>query len=223
MKIKTYEDMELTTVSQTILPQEVISMGLHTCIKKDTPDFCYLTEDQGMYLIEAGHMSPLEHASMSIYVKGISRSLLAQVTRHRTFKFTASSQRYQDYSDYEMVISNSVKQSEGFEYSFYKVQLEESMSAYKYAIEQGTPKGEARQLLPNAMAVNLLITADARNMVNFFRQRMCARCSEEMQIFANKWYAIALKWLPEVFKFVGPPCFMEGDCNQGKMKSRDCK
>jgi len=217
MIFKTYSEMQVEVLTQTPNPRGIVSTGLQTCMKKDITNN-KVTGDQCQYLISAGHQSPLEHVSMTIYVKGISRSLLAQITRHRTFKFTASSQHYQNYSDYEMVISSDYIYDDEFEKC-----LMTSLSAYARAIDRGILREEARQLLPNAMAVNLMITADARNMINFFRQRRCLRNVEEMVIFADTWWKKAVQWFPELFMEVGAPCYMTGKCTQGKMKAEICK
>ncbi|MDE6211323.1 MAG: FAD-dependent thymidylate synthase, partial [Clostridia bacterium] len=41
-----------------------------------------------------GHASPFEHASFTFGIEGVSRSLLAQITRHRIASFSVKSQRY---------------------------------------------------------------------------------------------------------------------------------
>ena len=45
-------------------------------------------------LTEIGHESPVEHASFTFGIEGVSRSLLAQLTRHRMASFSVQSQRY---------------------------------------------------------------------------------------------------------------------------------
>ena len=42
----------------------------------------------------SGHTSVLEHASFTFGIDGVSRSLLAQITRHRIASFSVQSQRY---------------------------------------------------------------------------------------------------------------------------------
>ena len=45
-------------------------------------------------LSEIGHESPIEHASFTFGIEGVSRSLLAQITRHRIASYSVKSQRY---------------------------------------------------------------------------------------------------------------------------------
>ena len=45
-------------------------------------------------LSEIGHESPIEHATFTFGIEGVSRALLAQITRHRIASFSVQSQRY---------------------------------------------------------------------------------------------------------------------------------
>ena len=45
-------------------------------------------------LAQLGHESPIEHATFTFGIEGVSRSLLAQITRHRLASFSVQSQRY---------------------------------------------------------------------------------------------------------------------------------
>ena len=45
-------------------------------------------------LTELGHESPIEHASFTFGIEGVSRSFLAQITRHRIASYSVQSQRY---------------------------------------------------------------------------------------------------------------------------------
>ena len=45
-------------------------------------------------LSDLGHASPIEHASFTFGIEGVSRTLLAQITRHRIASFSVQSQRY---------------------------------------------------------------------------------------------------------------------------------
>ena len=45
-------------------------------------------------LASLGHLSPFEHASFTFGAEGVSRALLAQITRHRVASFSVQSQRY---------------------------------------------------------------------------------------------------------------------------------
>src|SRR4051794_17359882 len=46
------------------------------------------------HMLEVGHLAVLEHASVSLYVTGLSRSVAAELVRHRHFSFSQLSQRH---------------------------------------------------------------------------------------------------------------------------------
>ena len=103
---------------------------------------------------------------------------------------------------------------------------EDSTHKKYYGVEpvnSGTPKEEARQVLPNASTVNIFITADARNLMYFFQQRRCSRNTAEMIQVADAMWKLCRDWFPELFSIVGPFCVMNGYCNQGGMQSAECK
>lgn len=56
------------------------------------------------HILETGHGSVLEHASVSFYLTGISRSLTHELIRHRHFSFSELSQRFVNMADASKVI-----------------------------------------------------------------------------------------------------------------------
>ena len=53
-------------------------------------------------LSDVGHASPIEHASFTFGIEGVSRTLLAQITRHRIASFSVQSQRYVRLDDFRL-------------------------------------------------------------------------------------------------------------------------
>ena len=46
------------------------------------------------HILEVGHLSVLEHGTVSMYLTGVSRSLTHELIRHRHFSYSQLSQRY---------------------------------------------------------------------------------------------------------------------------------
>ena len=164
------------------------------------------------FLFDAEHSSVVEHAVISFMIQGASRSWLAQITRHRIASITSSSQHYQDYRDYDCVVHSQHTQ-DGDIRNF----LNYAVHGYALLIGHGMPKEEARQVLPNAMAVNLKWTVNARSLYNFMRLRMCLRNVLEIKTFCIKVFPLVQQWWPEYADILGPPCVADGKCNQGSM------
>ena len=56
------------------------------------------------HVIDVGHLSVLEHASVSLYITGISRSCSHELIRHRHFSYSELSQRYVPEHEAQVVI-----------------------------------------------------------------------------------------------------------------------
>ena len=213
MKILTYDDITITPLRFTDNPGALAKIACDMTMQTQPDVNNNVSIPKGLlkFILTAEHTSVLEHCSISLNVKGVSRSLLAQLSRHRHASLTSQSQHYQDYSDAPVVISKAAKES-----GWYNGVFESEFIEYKLLLQAGCAKEEARQVLPNAAAVNLLWTVNARGLLTFLRPRLCWRNVEEMRIFAKKVWSASMLWWPELFVNVGPPCML-GKCNQGVM------
>jgi len=218
-KMKTYNDLKITIMQETINPHRMILYACSLTQKKELPKDANEYDASGLirYLFEANHTSPFEHCYATFLIENVSRSFLAQITRHRMGSFTSASQHYTTYDVFPNVLDPETLSMEGV-VDF----LENCDEMYRYLVSVGIPKEEARQVLPNAKAVNLLWTVNARSLINFFNQRLCKRNVSEMYYFALKLHNICMLWLPELFDLVGPDCEVLGGCTQGKMKAQEC-
>lgn len=67
--------------------------------------------DQSAFIrkvLKMGHNSVMEHISFTFLIEGVSRTLLAQLTRHRIASFSVQSQRYVSYETGFGLLSFSV-------------------------------------------------------------------------------------------------------------------
>ena len=212
--LRTYNDISIQKLWWTPLPSNTMGIAVDITQKRDP-----WTREKPLspgtleFLLKANHTSLLEHAVICVYITNVSRSFLAQITRHRMSSFTCSSQHYQEYSQYDDFISPSAPNNVA-------VAIQDSNAAYHDLVVQGVPVHEARQVLPNSKGVNILWTINARSLVNFLNLRMCHRNVEEMRIFAEKMLDVAIDWWPDLFLQVEADCQMPAfgkACRQGKM------
>lgn len=56
------------------------------------------------HALDSNHLSVTEHANFTFYVDGVSRALLAQLTRHRIASFSVQSQRYVSMNGFDFII-----------------------------------------------------------------------------------------------------------------------
>lgn len=216
MKIMTYDQMQIEIIQATPHPLQILSKACQMTMKQYVNDQ-EISKNLLSFLITSEHTSILEHIVLTVWVTGVSRSFLAQITRHRHMSPTSSSQHYQDYRDYPIVISSKLLPPQR------QTMIEAAEDAYDYYEElvdwHSVIPEEARQVLPNCAAVNLLMTWNLRSLLNLCRIRCCNRNVEEMRIFANRMREIVWAHIPELYGLIGPPCFTDKTgCNQGRME-----
>ncbi len=128
------------------------------------------------HIVSSGHTSTLEHISFTFAIEGVSRALLAQLTRHRVgFSFSVQSQRYvrlgsNDRSGgMDYVVPDKVVEKDAEE-SFEKA-MDFAQEMYDTLRKLGVPAEDARSVLPNATATNLVMTANLTALLGFYRKR----------------------------------------------------
>jgi len=212
--------------------EEIIAMGAKLCYtNSDLSELQKGVEekDQGPFidkLLDMEHLSPIEHASFTFGIEGVSRSLLAQITRHRIASFSVKSQRY--------VSAQSREQGETFNYIIppsilalgdeaikeYETQMQTIQGWYDSWLKKLGDKGEksnedARFILPNSAETKMIVTMNARQLLHFFNLRCCNRAQWEIRALATEMLNLCKKVAPNVFKSAGPGC-VSGPCPEGK-------
>lgn len=216
-KILTYKDSKVKLLHATPNPAGVVGLAVAMTMKQDLHDTKPASGKLCKFLVNAEHTSLLEHVVYTFQLENYSRSFLAQITRQRMSSFTSASQHYQDYSDYPCVVSSACT---GNDLTFFKLPLLRAYADYE-ALSARMPIEEARQVLPNAAAVNLLWTINARSLMLFLKHRLCNRNVLEMRIFAHKILNVAQIHFPELFNLAGPQCVYPGGCQQGSLQCKE--
>ena len=141
----------------------------------DCASICYGKEEAKYpdklfkHLFENGHHSTFEHAVFTFKIEDISRTCLAQLTRHRHASFSVRSQRYCDESEQGYVIPNEILQSDVAE--DYHDFIQEIYAFYEEMKAKGIKKEDARFILPNAASVDLYMTLNLREMIHIYNLR----------------------------------------------------
>lgn len=135
-------------------------------------------------IVRSRHTSTLEHLTYTFAVEGVSRSLLAQLTRHRQFSFSVQSQRYVKFGSddksggFDYVTPPSInEQLTEYDDTIYPAQdhferfMADIQRMYNALREAGIPAEDARYVLPNAAACNLVMTGNLRAFLEFYGKR----------------------------------------------------
>ncbi|MFS0878284.1 FAD-dependent thymidylate synthase [Solibacillus isronensis] len=128
------------------------------------------------HIVKSGHTSTLEHINFTFTVEGVSRALLAQLTRHRQLSFSVQSQRYNKFSSdsrsggFDYVIPEIVARNEVSKNAFVSM-MNTLQSFYDDLIELNIPQEDARSVLPNAATCNLVTSGNLRAWLEFYKKR----------------------------------------------------
>lgn len=242
---------KVTLLTYTPMPEHTVAAAARLCYSDgDIASVREKLTDEKVagfvdMLVSIGHESPIEHASFTFGIEGVSRSLLAQLTRHRIASFSVQSQRYVNENMFEYVVPPYIEANEKaaaiFKKSMATAQQEYNeladilskahkerlmadgmdeknaeLKAEKTAIE------DARFVLPNACCTKLICTMNARSLLNFFSHRCCNRAQWEIRSVAEQMLRLCKEVAPTIFKNAGPQCIRDG-CREGKMSCRRSK
>ena len=104
--------MKVKLLTHTKDPEKTVAAAAKLCYSKSDISTLMdgLTDEKVANFLEKlsnlGHASPLEHASFTFGIEGVSRSFLAQISRHRIASFSVQSQRYVDMNNADHVVPN---------------------------------------------------------------------------------------------------------------------
>jgi len=170
------------------------------------------------HAMDGGHESVLEHAKFSFLLEGVSRALLAQITRHRIASFSVQSQRYVKLTGgFPYVIPSRVEALGEEAVKRYKAQMEMIDRWYNGWLDVLGKDGaeDARFVLPNACCTKLVVTMNIRELRHFFSLRCCNRAQWEIRGVADEMLRICKEEAPALFANAGAGC-VRGRCPEGK-------
>ena len=237
--------LKVKLIAHTPQPEKVVAAAAKLCYSNAGVDDLLdgLTPEKSRAFVEKlaslGHESPTEHASFTFAIEGVSRSLLAQITRHRIASYSVQSQRYVNLHEFQYVTPPEIEQDEDALAAFRAAmaaqaqqyqQLTQALAARhketflaegkdeKTAARMAEKKAieDARFILPNACDTKMIVTMNARSLNNFFRNRCCNRAQWEIRALADEMLRQVYAVAPSLFSKSGPGCVV-GACPEGAM------
>ena len=217
--------LKVALLRHTLSPEETVALGARLCYSRTGIDDLtrrVSQKDQSEFvqkILGMGHDSVLEHASFTFGVEGVSRVLLAQLTRHRLASFSVQSQRYVSYENgFGYVMPPKIAALGEEAQAEYRRQMDE-MHAWYCAWQEKLGAGEgsnedARFVLPGACETRLMRTMNVRELRHFFSLRMCSRAQWEIRALATEMHRLCMEVAPALFADAGPGC-LRGACPEG--------
>lgn len=147
------------------------------------------------HLLEVGHSSVLEHATVSFYITGISRSCTHELIRHRHFSYSQLSQRFVRENDANVVVPPAIEGDPKLEalflaatdesrraYGELLAALEGTLQSVPGAPERGKQARQAaRSVLPNATETRLVVSGNYRAWRHFVDMRATEHADVEIR------------------------------------------
>ena len=218
--------LKVELIRHTLSPEETVALGARLCYSRATIDDLkerIEEKDQSEFvgrLLSMGHESVLEHVSFTFGLEGVSRVLLAQLTRHRLASFSVQSQRYVSYEKgFGYILPPRIEALGEEAVRRYQEQMD-TLQQWYVEWQQLLGKGEgsnedARFILPNACETRILMTMNVRELRHFFSLRMCSRAQWEIREMACQMHLLCLRTAPMLFADAGPSC-IRGRCSEGE-------
>lgn len=230
-------ELKVRLLTHTPDPQKIMAAAAKLCYARADIDSVMegltpeKTDDFIDMLSSLGHESPMEHMTFTFGIENVSRALLAQITRHRMASFSVQSQRYVKETDFEFIVPPAIAEDKAASEKYLQTMKDiakayneladilktryigegmDARAAEKKAIE------DARFVLPNACTTKMIVTMNARSLLNFFKLRCCTRAQWEIRELATQMLMLVKEVAPCVFKNAGPAC-VRGACSEGSM------
>ena len=150
------------------------------------------------HVLEVGHVSLLEHANVTFYITGISRSCTHELIRHRHFSCSRLSQRFVPEED-ALVVPPPAIEDDPELVEVFTAAADQSREAYrtlltaleeKFATEPNAllrrkqARQAARAVLPNATETRIVVTGNLRSWRHFIGMRATEYADVEIRQLA---------------------------------------
>jgi thymidylate synthase (FAD) len=165
------------------------------------------------HIIDVGHFSVLEHASVSFYITGISRSCTHELIRHRHFSYSQLSQRFVPEHDSQVVVPPGMADDPELQ-DIFKAAADASRATYtelltrleaKFAdqpnavLRRKQARQAARAVLPNATETRIVVTGNYRAWRHFIAMRASEHADIEIRQLAIECLRQLIDLAPAVF------------------------
>ena len=163
------------------------------------------------YLIDHKHWSPFEMVNMCVSIE-TTRSIAAQILRHRSFSFQEFSQRYAEVTLRPEIPElrrqdtknrqNSIDDLDEDKKKFFDAKIghlySECYRVYQDLLEAGVAKECAREVLPMSSPTTLYMNGTVRSWIHYCQLRCANGTQKEHQMIARDAWKLLEEHLPNV-------------------------
>ena len=163
------------------------------------------------YCVKHGHWSVFETVNMCVEIN-TTRSIAAQILRHRSFSFQEFSQRYapvtttattpllrrQDIKNRQNSIDDLTPEVKEYFESRIGYLFDDAYAVYEEMLEMGVAKECARDVLPLATPTKLYMNGTIRSWIHYCQLRCGNGTQQEHRMIAEGAYKLLQEHLPSV-------------------------
>ena len=167
------------------------------------------------YLIEHQHWSPFEMVNMCVEIN-TTRSIAAQILRHRSFSFQEFSQRYADALQLgtgvvpELRLQDSKNRQNSIEVEEEDPWLKQeinylykhSQQVYERLLEAGVAKECARDVLPLSTPTRMYMNGTLRSWIHYCQLRCANGTQKEHKVIAEQAKQLIAMCYPQIYAAV---------------------
>lgn len=140
-------------------------------------------------IIDRGHEAVLEHYNISVRIV-CDRGVTHEIVRHRLASYCQESTRYCNYTKDKFgneitVIEPCFFEKDSREYFIWKRSMERAEIAYFDLLDNGCTAQQARDVLPNSLKTEIVMTANIREWRHFLKLRCSSAAHPQMQQVAK--------------------------------------
>lgn len=167
-----------------------------TCYKSEDR----ITEDSAKKfvanLIKRGHESVLEHYNITVKIT-CNRGVSHELVRHRIGAYSQESTRYVKYKD-ELLVIDQRDLDFGDKFTWLCA-MQRAESYYMELLDQGVSPQIARDVLPNALKTEVVVTYNLRQWRHFLKQRISRTAHPQIRDVASMILSEFKSQIPVIF------------------------
>lgn len=183
---------------------QLIEKAGRTCYKSEDR----ITEDSAekfVTMIQSyEHESVLEHANATFRMI-TDRGVTHEIVRHRIASYSQESTRYCNYSkdkfgnEITVIMPVWFQNSDDEGYATWAAAMTDAEDAYFKLLSLGQTPQQARAVLPNSLKTEIVMTANFREWIHFFKLRTSPKAHPQMRELALQGLSIMKKEVPILF------------------------
>lgn len=211
--------MKVTLVTHTHDPVDSICLAISIMKDKNPLEYVSrMTEQQKEAyvneILKTRLRGALEFASFVFYLEDVSRTFTHQLVRHRAFSFSQQSMRFFDASESRFIAPT--------EDMFLQAAAQEAVNNYTQLLKTGIAIQDARSVLPQNIATNIMFRATFRGLVELAEVRMCQQTQGEFRTLMQHIKASISQVSPFLGGLLVPVCDRSGVCEFKSIFDRPC-